>query len=70
MYIIIFIIEHLEIIIFYITSTQYGFKQGHCSETQLSTVVEDILYAMDHHQHAGWFDAYQFLQSIWYCPRL
>ena len=29
---------------------QYGFRQGHSSETQLITVVEDILYAMDHHQ--------------------
>ena len=29
---------------------QYGFRQGHSSETQLITGVEDILYAMDHHQ--------------------
>ena len=29
---------------------QYGFRQGHSSETQLITDAEDILYAMDHHQ--------------------
>ena len=29
---------------------QYGFRQGHSSETQLIAVIEDILYAMDHHQ--------------------
>ena len=29
---------------------QYGFRQGHSSETQLITVVKDILYTMDHHQ--------------------
>ena len=29
---------------------QYGFRQGDSSETQLITVIEDILYAMDHHQ--------------------
>ena len=27
---------------------QYGFRQGHSSETQLITVVEDILYAILH----------------------
>ena len=29
---------------------QYGFRQGHSSETPLITIVEDILYAMDHHK--------------------
>ena len=29
---------------------QYGFRQGHSYETPLITIVEDILYAMDHHK--------------------
>ena len=29
---------------------QYGFIQGHSSETQLIIVVEDILYAVDQHE--------------------
>ena len=29
---------------------QYGFRQGHSSETQLTTFVKDNLYTMDYHQ--------------------
>ena len=42
------IMEHLENYNI-LCNYQYGFRQGHSSETQLIT-VEDILYAMDHHQ--------------------
>ena len=43
------IMEHLQNYnILY--NCQYGFRQGHSSETQLIAVIEDILYAMDHHQ--------------------
>ena len=27
---------------------QYGFRQGYSAESQLITVTEDIIYAMDH----------------------
>jgi len=29
---------------------QHGFRQGYSAESQLVTVTEDILHAMDHHK--------------------
>ena len=34
--------------LFSIHTYQYGFRQGYSAESQLITVTEDIIYAMDH----------------------